>query len=76
MRCCIVLYLRSKEELYRHLSLDITGPNDAEEDDTTVIAGNIQTSLEQFFQPEEVEIKCEKCDTGDRAVQTLRILSQ
>jgi uncharacterized UBP type Zn finger protein len=72
--CDATWEFRSKEELYRHLSLDVAGTS-AEDEDAT-IAGSIQTSLERFFQPEELEIKCEKCETGDRATQTLRIMSQ
>jgi ubiquitin C-terminal hydrolase len=32
--------------------------------------------LESFFHPEDREVKCEKCDEGQIATQTLKILSK
>lgn len=59
---------RSKEEMYRHLSVDVG--EDAEVDKWTV-----ERSLSQFFQPEVRELKCEKCESGKTATQTMEIIS-
>jgi uncharacterized UBP type Zn finger protein len=54
--------------MYRHLSLDVG--EDIENDSWTVKRG-----LEQFFQPEKRELKCEKCSDGKTATQTIEIIS-
>lgn len=59
---------RSKDEMYRHLSVDVG--DDSEHDPWTV-----ERSLQQFFQPEKRELKCEKCESGETATQTLEIIS-
>uniref|UniRef100_A0A7S4J8P6 Ubiquitin carboxyl-terminal hydrolase n=1 Tax=Odontella aurita TaxID=265563 RepID=A0A7S4J8P6_9STRA len=61
-------YTRSKEELYRHLSLDV---GDEHATNWTVEAG-----LRMFFRPERREIKCEKCEDGTSATQKMEILSR
>jgi hypothetical protein len=65
--------LRSKEEIYRHLSIDIKNGDGKEGVD---VKGSVEKSLAHFFQPETREIKCEKCDDGVEASQTLRILKR
>ena len=54
--------------MYRHLSVDVG--DDSEHDPWTV-----ERSLKQFFQPEKRELKCEKCESGETATQTLYIIS-
>ena len=56
--------------MFRHLSLGI--------EDYTPENGpvSIQRSLEAFFNEEEVEIKCEKCTTGNKALQTMKLLNR
>ena len=65
---CCSRHFRSKEELYRHLSLDVG--EDVNDDPWTVKRG-----LDQFFQPERRELKCEKCSDGATATQTIEIIS-
>lgn len=57
--------------MFRHLSLGV-------EDPTALHNGpvSIEKSLELFFRPEEVEIKCEKCDEGQTAVQTMKLVNR
>jgi hypothetical protein len=69
--------------MYRHLSIDIIGDeqDDAKSsNDTSPLHGtrnaSVEKSLQHFFQPEEREIRCEKCPNGTHALQTLRILSR
>ena len=57
--------------MYRYLSLDI-GCNDQE----SSIHPTVERCLESFFEPEDREIKCEKCEDGVEATQTLRVLSR
>jgi hypothetical protein len=66
--------LRSKEEIYRHLSIDIINGDAGKEG--VDVKGSVEKSLAHFFQPETREIKCEKCEDGVDASQTLRILSR
>jgi hypothetical protein len=66
-------YGRNKEEMYRHLSLDIE--DHVPKADGTPTPWSIQRAMERFFEPEKRELKCEKCDEGVSATQTLRILS-
>ena len=54
--------------MYRHLSVDVR--EDSELDTWTV-----ERSLRQFFQPEKLELKCEKCEYGKTATQSLEIIS-
>lgn len=57
--------------MYRHLSLDIPREGLPENADATV-----KKCLDDFFEPEELELKCEKCTEGTTASQTLRLLSR
>ena len=72
LKCKSCGYTRSKQEMYRHLSLDIVQERNGEEG----MKASIEKSLEQFFQEEEREIKCEKCEEGKDASQKLRLLSR
>lgn len=65
----VVVFNSSKDEMYRHLSVDVG--KDVENKPWTVECG-----LNQFFQPEKREIKCEKCADGTTATQTMRIISR
>ena len=58
--------------MYRYLSIDIDH-GDVQDGDTKRA---VDKCLESFFQPEDREIKCEKCDYGRTATQTMRILSR
>jgi len=76
-------YSRSKEEMYRHLSVEVGSDNN--------ILGNglkkeglssssssdgprtIEKGLRQFFCPEKRELRCEKCKTGETATQTMEV---
>lgn len=81
--CCVLLaalvsnlfrirfrFYSSKDEIYRHLSIDIVSNEDEN------IKSTVEQSLKQFFQPETREIKCEKCKDGVDAQQTIQILSR
>lgn len=82
LKCCSCGYTRNKEEMYRHLSIDIIADDEVsnlhskDNEVLTVSKATVRKSLEHFFQPETREIKCEKCTDGTHAEQTLRILSQ
>lgn len=67
---------RTKDEIYRHLSIDIVdeAPTGGQGKDRP--KASVETSLAHFFQPEEREIKCEKCNVGSHAQQTMRISSR
>lgn len=67
---------RKKEEMYRHLSLDIVADNNSNDDHAINAKASLETSLAHFFQPEVREIKCEKCEEGTHAEQTLHIVSR
>lgn len=54
--------------MYRHLSVDVG-------EDTELEKWSVERSLQQFFQPEKRELKCEKCDSGRTATQTMNITS-
>ena len=69
LECNSCGYSRSKDELYRHLSVDVG-------EDTNEEGWSVERSLEQFFQDEERELKCEKCETGTTATQTMEIISR
>jgi uncharacterized UBP type Zn finger protein len=74
---CFASY-RTKEEMYRYLSIDITDNEASPQDvdgDTPAPKHTVEKGLAQFFRPEEREIKCEKCEEGQEATQTMRILS-
>jgi hypothetical protein len=72
LQCVSCQYSRSKQEMYRHLSLDIvTGDSDT----PMAAMASITAGLAQFFQPEVREIRCEKCAEGTHASQSMRVLS-
>jgi len=74
----------NKEEVYRHLSIDIVSDDVATSSESTsssssppvVPKASVEESLRSFFKPEVREIKCEKCTDGTEASQTLRIISR
>ena len=55
--------------MYRHLSVDVG-------EDSELDAWTVERSLKQFFQPEKREVKCEKCQSGTTATQTMEVLSR
>lgn len=59
--------------MYRNLSIDIVTP---ESNDDVKLKASVEAGLAHFFQPETREIKCEKCESGTHASQTLTILSR
>ncbi len=70
---------RTKEEMYRYLSLDIdTGDDEIASTQEIIVAPKttVEQCLKKFFQPEDRELKCEKCRDGNVATQTMRILSR
>ncbi|CAJ1959080.1 unnamed protein product [Cylindrotheca closterium] len=71
LKCKSCGYTRTKEEMYRYLSLDIL---QKEGDESS--KPNVEQCLEEFFKPEDREIKCEKCDEGLVAEQTMKVLSR
>lgn len=64
----VFCYNRSKDEMYRHLSLDVDADVENE-------PWNVERGLKQFFQPEKRDLKCEKCTSGQTATQTIEIIS-
>jgi len=76
-------YYSNKEEVYRHLSIDIVSDDVATSSESSssssppvVPKASVEESLRSFFKPEVREIKCEKCTDGTEASQTLRIISR
>jgi len=69
LECDNCKYSRSKDEMYRHLSVDIGEDKELEK------PWSVEQSLQQFFQPEQRELKCEKCDEGKTATQKIEIIS-
>jgi uncharacterized UBP type Zn finger protein len=61
-------YNRHKDEMHRCLSVDIV-------QDPISGESSIESSVKQFFEPELREIKCEKCEDGTHANQSLSIAS-
>jgi DNA-directed RNA polymerase subunit M/transcription elongation factor TFIIS len=68
LKCDSCGYSRSKDEMYRHLSVDVG-------EDSEIETWTVERSLQQFFQPEKRDLKCERCDAGISATQTLEIIS-
>ena len=68
LKCDSCGYSRSKDEMYRHLSVDVG-------EDSEVETWTVERSLQQFFQPEKRDLKCERCGAGKSATQTLEIIS-
>jgi ubiquitin C-terminal hydrolase len=72
-----LLNYRTKEEMYRYLSIDINADETEDNGDSSVSQKRtVEKCLEHFFKPEDREIKCEKCDDGQVATQTMRVLSR
>lgn len=56
----MLFYCRCKEEMYRHLSIEIGDDKEAD------LAWSIDQSMNQFFTPEVRELRCEKCESGTK----------
>jgi uncharacterized UBP type Zn finger protein len=54
--------------MYRHLSVEVG-------EDSEIDTWTVERSLEQFFQPTKLELKCEMCKSGKTATQSLEIIS-
>ena len=71
---------RTKEEMYRYLSVDIDNATESAESkenlDVKKTKRTVDKCLKAFFEPEDREIKCEKCEEGTVATQTLKVLNQ
>jgi len=76
--CSSFVSARTMEEMYRHLSIDVEDENGPPADgpDENLPPWSVQRGLDQFFAPEKREIRCEKCEDGTTATQTLRVLSR
>ena len=72
-----LLYLtcRSKEEMYRYLSIDI-GHDNLDQRDPSFVKPAVDSCLANFFSPEDREVNCEKCKVGKIATQTMNIISK
>jgi len=68
LECDSCGYSRSKDEMYRHLSVDVGEDSDLDK-------WSVERSLKQFFEPEQRELKCEKCVSGKTATQTMNVIS-
>ena len=73
LTCNSCKYSRSKEELYRHLSVEV-GTNQNQEGEEE--QWSIDEGLQRFFQPEVRDIQCEKCEEGKSVTQTMTIKSR
>lgn len=78
-------WFSSKKEMYRHLSVSIGKNNANDNDNDNGIQGKgtvtsnpwtIEQGISQFFREEQREIKCEKCNVGTTATQTMSIASR
>ena len=57
--------------MYRHLSIDVAdNTKNKDKQKWTVDKG-----LQKFFQPETLDIRCEKCKEGQSATQNMEIIS-
>ncbi len=74
LKCKHCGYSRSKEEMYRYLSIDI-GQDIADSGDAKSVKPAVDSCLANFFAPEDREVNCEKCEEGTVATQTMKILS-
>ncbi|OEU08808.1 cysteine proteinase [Fragilariopsis cylindrus CCMP1102] len=75
LKCKSCGYSRSKEEMYRYLSIDI-GDGNFNLRDPNFIQPKVDSCLKRFFSAEDREVNCEKCEEGKIATQTMKILSK
>jgi len=75
LKCKSCGYSRSKEEMYRYLSIDI-GDGNFDPRDPNFIKPRVDSCLASFFSAEDREINCEKCQGGKIATQTMKVLSK
>jgi len=75
LKCKSCGYSRSKEEMYRYLSIDI-GDGTFDLQDPNFIKPRVDLCLTSFFSAEDREINCEKCKGGKIATQTMKVLSK
>jgi hypothetical protein len=63
------------DELYRHLSIAVDRKRPTSEDGERP-KWTVGDGMKRFFEPEQREVKCEKCKEGTTATQTHRITSR
>ncbi|GKY98441.1 hypothetical protein MPSEU_000801700 [Mayamaea pseudoterrestris] len=74
LKCNSCNYTRSKEEFYRHVSIDVCSEETTDNADSK--KASVAAGLVKFFQAEVREIKCERCTDGTHALQTMRVISR
>ena len=60
--------------MYRHLSIDVGSDDPAQSSSSPSRPWTAEDGLNMFFRPEKREIKCEKCDGGRTATQTMTVI--
>jgi uncharacterized UBP type Zn finger protein len=65
---------RTMDEMYRHLSIEVD--RHEQKEDEVRPKWTVTEGLEKFFQSDQRELKCEKCEEGTTATQTLSVTSR
>jgi uncharacterized UBP type Zn finger protein len=62
------------DEMYRHLSIEVD--RHEQKEDEVRPKWTVTEGIEKFFQSDQREVKCEKCEEGTTATQTLSVKSR
>lgn len=83
VKVCLVCdscgFERTKEEMYRHLSIEVEEPIANEKggrDEPAEVKWSVQNGLKKFFAPEKRDVICEHCKIGTTATQTLAVMNR
>jgi ubiquitin C-terminal hydrolase len=72
----VFITTRTMNEIYRHLSIEVNRHVVPEGDVAERPLWTVNDGLQKFFASEKRDVKCEKCQHGTTATQTLAIRSQ
>ena len=77
--CTDLFNCRTKEEMYRHLSIEVEEPianEKGDREEPAEVKWSVQNGLKKFFAPEKRDVICEHCKIGTTATQTLAVMNR
>jgi len=74
LKCDSCSYERNMDEMYRHLSIEVD--RHEQKEDEVRPKWTVNEGIQKFFQSDQRELKCEKCEEGTTATQTLAVKSR
>eukprot|EP00548_Thalassiothrix_antarctica_P019651 CAMPEP_0194195056 /NCGR_PEP_ID=MMETSP0154-20130528/75919_1 /TAXON_ID=1049557 /ORGANISM="Thalassiothrix antarctica, Strain L6-D1" /LENGTH=1062 /DNA_ID=CAMNT_0038919543 /DNA_START=418 /DNA_END=3603 /DNA_ORIENTATION=- len=70
LKCNNCGYERTMQEMYRHLSIEVDRHDRYPTEEEEIRKWKVEDGLKKFFDPQQLDVTCEKCKEGTTATQT------